>query len=79
MNARTNTGSALTAKCNRLLRAAGVDGVKVNSCGYGHGGTVSGSVAALVVALGVLQSAGLEVSPLTTYSWGTQFYVGFSK
>lgn len=75
IKARHNNGSALTAKANRALRAAGIEGVKVKSNGYLQGGTVSGSVAALIIARPVLEQAGLEVSPLVTYSWGTQFYI----
>jgi hypothetical protein len=75
IKARHNNGSALTAKANRALRAAGIEGVKVKSSGYLQGGTVSGSVAALILAQPVLEQAGLEVSPLATYSWGTQFYI----
>lgn len=72
---RNNNASALTRKANAALRNAGIDGVKVKCDGYVQGGTVSGAVAALIVAQGVLAAAGIEVSPLATYSWGTQFYI----
>ena len=72
---RHNNGSALTAKANRALRSAGITGVRVNSDGYCNGGTVTGSVAALIVARPVLEAAGIEASPLHIYSWGTQFYI----
>lgn len=71
---RQNNGSAMTRKCNAALRAAGLQNVKVKSSGYIQGGTVSGPVAELIVAQAVLADV-VEVSPLATYSWGTQFYI----
>lgn len=75
INARSNNASALTRKANSALRNAGVEGVKVKCDDYVRGGTVKGPLAALIVAQGVLTAAGIEVSPLATYSWGTQFYI----
>lgn len=75
IRSRNNNASALTRKANAALRNAGVDGVKVKCDNYVQGGTVSGTVAALIVAQAVLTADGIEVSPLATYSWGTQFYI----
>lgn len=74
LTGRQNNGSAMTRKCNQALRAAGLANVKVKSSGYIQGGTVSGPVADLIVAQAVL-AAVVEVSPLSTYSWGSQFYI----
>ena len=75
IHSRSKNASALTRKANTVLRDAGIEGIKVKCDDYLQGGTVKGALAALIVAHGALSAAGIEVSPLHTYSWGTQFYI----
>lgn len=83
MNARApyrhNLGSSLTQKANRALRPYGCN-VKVKSSGYMRGGTVTGDTASLMLAHLILgETAGISVSAIMTYSWGTQFHLAFSE
>lgn len=77
MKGRSNEGSALSRKANKALRALGIVAT-VRSSGYGPNGMVSAEPAALMLAHLVLAEAGIEVSPIVTYHWGSQFYISRS-
>jgi len=72
---RSNRASALTRRANKALREAKIEGLKVKCDDFTHGGTVKGPLPLLIIARPVLEAAGLGVSELRTYSWGTEFYI----